>query len=218
VALESQRQRCLVIGEDLGTVPDGFRERMADHNLFAYRVLYFEIDQSGAFRPPEHYAAQALTTIGTHDLPSLRGWWQGYDLDLRARLNLYPDPALHEGAQRSRAADRAALVSALAGRGLLAADFPTRPELDDAEFQRLMQAAHGFLNQAASRLVMTQIEDVLGLVQQMNLPGTTDQHPNWRLRYAMDIAGLAEDPRLRDVALRLLADRDFRASGVRTAG
>lgn len=218
VALESQRQRCLVIGEDLGTVPEGFRERMADRNVFAYRVLYFETDQSGAFRPPEHYAAQALTTIGTHDLPSLRGWWQGYDIDLRIRLGLYPDPAMHERAAQSRAAERTALVAALSGRGLLHEDFPTRPLLDDAEFLLLMRAAHAFLNDAASRLVMTQIEDVLGLVLQMNLPGTTDQHPNWRLRYAMDIAGLAEDPRLRDVALGLLDDRDFRTSGAKTAG
>jgi 4-alpha-glucanotransferase len=216
IALESQKQRCMVIGEDLGTVPEGFRDRMADRNLFAYRVLYFEKDGSEAFRPPQSYARQALSTIGTHDLPSLHGWWQGYDLDLRDRLGISVDTSILERARAGRPAERAALVAALANAGLLAEDFPVGASLDDARYAILMRAVHAFLNGAPSRLVMTQIEDVLGLVLQMNMPGTVNQHPNWRQRYAMDIETLAETPGLRDVALRLLADRDFRATGAKT--
>lgn len=196
VALESRRNSCLVIGEDLGTVPDGFRERMDRMGIFAYRVMVFEKTAENAFRAPGQFDVQALAIAATHDLPSLRGWWAGKDIDRREKLDLYPREGQAGEERAARAADRAALAAALAGEGLLAADFPVTPALTDAQAVALAAAAHAYLGRSASRLMMVQMEDVLGQEVQMNLPGTTTQHPNWRLRYKADTAAILADGRM----------------------
>ncbi len=196
VALESQRNRCLVIGEDLGTVPDGFRERMDRMGIFAYRVMVFEKTRDGAIRAPDQFDAKALAIAATHDLPSLRGWWAAKDIDRREKLDLYPRQGQAAEERAARAADRVAMVAALAGQGLLSADFPVTPTLADAQAVALAAAAHAYLGRSASRLTMVQMEDVLGQEVQMNLPGTTTQHPNWRLRYKADTAAILADARM----------------------
>ena len=90
LALESQRHQCLVVGEDLGTVPEGFRDVMSAANVLSYRVLYFEQDSEGCFLPPDAYPRLAVAVVGSHDLPTLRGWWEGRDLDLKQSLDLFP--------------------------------------------------------------------------------------------------------------------------------
>lgn len=196
VALESRRNACLVIGEDLGTVPDGFRERMERMNIFAYRVMVFEKDEDGGFKAPDAYDPKALAIAATHDLPSLRGWWAGRDIDRRDKLDLYPRQGQAGEERTARAADRVAMVAALSAQGLLPADFPATPTLSDAQAVELAAAAHAYLGRSASRLTMLQMEDALGLDMQMNLPGTTIQHPNWRWRYRSDTAAILADPRL----------------------
>lgn len=205
VALASRRARCLVIGEDLGTVPDGFRERMAAMDVFAYRVMVFEKMKDGGARPPEAYESRALAVVATHDLPSLRGWWGEKDIDRREKLNLYPREGQAAEERAARAGDRVALVSALSQRGLLPEDFPVTPALTDAQAVALAAAAHGWMGQAASRLMMVQPEDALGLELQLNLPGTTTQHPNWRLRYKAEVPALLADKRLVATATALKA-------------
>ncbi|EME70886.1 4-alpha-glucanotransferase [Paramagnetospirillum caucaseum] len=196
VALESRRNSCLVIGEDLGTVPDGFRERMDSMGIFAYRVMVFEKAKDGAFRAPGQFDAKALAIAATHDLPSLRGWWAGKDIDRREKLDLYPREGQAAEERAVRAADRAALAAALAGQGLLQADFPVGPALSDIQAVALAAAAHAYLGRSAARLMMVQMEDALGQEVQMNLPGTTTQHPNWRLRYKADTAAILADRRM----------------------
>lgn len=196
VALESRRNRCLVIGEDLGTVPDGFRERMDRMGILAYRVMVFEKTSGGRYRPPAKYDPQALAIFATHDLPSARGWWLGRDIDQREKLDLYPRDGQADEERAARQQDRDALAAALAAEGLLPADFTTRPALTDREAEDLAAAAHAFLCRSASRLMMVQMEDVLGQDLQMNLPGTTVQHPNWRRRYNDDVDVLLADSRL----------------------
>lgn len=206
VALESRRNRCLVIGEDLGTVPDGFRERMERTGLFAYRVMVFEKEDEG-FRPPERFDEAALAIFATHDLPSARAWWDGSDIEARERLDLYPRPGQAEEERIARGRDRAALVAALHGAGLLTAAFPRAGALSDDEIDRLTTAAHRYLARSRSRLAMVQIEDVLGLALQMNLPGTTTQHPNWRQRYPVEVAAILADPRFARLAEDMAARR-----------
>ncbi|MBI5164512.1 MAG: 4-alpha-glucanotransferase [Magnetospirillum sp.] len=203
VALESQRNRCLIIGEDLGTVPDGFRERMDRMDLFAYRVLVFEKDEFGEVRAPNEFADKALAILATHDLPSARGWWNEADIGLREALAQYPRDGMAAAERAGRAADRRKMVAALVHEGLLTADFPVEGPLSDDEALRFTAAAHAYLGLSRARLMMVQIEDVLGLDVQMNLPGTTDQHPNWRLRFPLDVAAILKDPRLAQVAERL---------------
>lgn len=203
VALESVRNRCLVIGEDLGTVPDGFRERMDRMGLFAYRVMVFEKSGPDRFKRPDEFQEQALSIFATHDLPSLRGWWLGVDIAARERLDLYPRPGMAEEERAARAADRVALVAALVEQQGLAVDFPTQGELSDEQVLALSEAAHRYLGRARSRLTMVQMEDVFGLNLQMNLPGTVDQHPNWRRRFAAEVPTLLADFRLVRIAQTL---------------
>ncbi|KIM00099.1 4-alpha-glucanotransferase (amylomaltase) [Paramagnetospirillum magnetotacticum MS-1] len=205
VALESRRNRCLVIGEDLGTVPEGFRERMDRMGIFAYRVMVFEKTKDGAFRAPEDFDTQALAIAATHDLPSLRGWWAAKDIDRREKLDLYPREGQAAEERAARAADRAAMVAALAGQGLLAVDFPVGPALSDDQAVALSAAVHATLGRSASKLMMVQMEDVLGQEIQMNLPGTTTQHPNWRLRYKAETAAILADARIVSTAEGLKA-------------
>ncbi|CCG41011.1 4-alpha-glucanotransferase [Magnetospirillum molischianum] len=200
VALESRRNRCLVIGEDLGTVPDGFRERMEKTGIFAYRVMVFEKESADRFRPSDQFDAQALAIFATHDLPSARSWWLGHDIDRREELDLYPRPGQADEERGQRVRDRVALIATLSGEGLLSADFSTEDDVSDDRAVQLAAAAHAFLGRSRSRLTMVQIEDVLGLDLQMNLPGTTTEHPNWRCRYPRDIAEILADERIRSLA------------------
>lgn len=206
VALESVRAKCLIIGEDLGTVPEGFRERMDRMALFAYRVMVFE-QRDNRFKRPDEFDRQALAIFATHDLPSARGYWNGADIDRREKLDLYPRPGMAEEERSARQADRVRLIAALADEGVLERDFPDHGPLDDAAAEKLAEAGHLFLARARSKLMMVQIEDVLGLDTQMNLPGTTDQHPNWRRRFPMDVATLLKDMRLIHLSNRLKACR-----------
>lgn len=207
VALESQRNRCLVIGEDLGTVPEGFRERMFEKGIFGYRLFVFERRDDGAFKSPGDYLENALVSSGTHDLPSMVGYWRGRDLELREKLGLYPQPGMAEDERRLRQLDRQRLVAVLQAEGLLPQGFPVHAGLDDAQFVALVDAVHAFLDRTPCDVMMVQLEDVLAIDTQLNLPGTTDQHPNWRFRLSMDIATLLGDRRLVELARRLYDNR-----------
>ncbi len=198
VALESRRNRCLVIGEDLGTVPDGFRERMNALSLFAYRVMVFE-KAGDRFKRPDEFDSNALAIFATHDLPSVLGWWNGADIAARERLNLYPREGMGQEERDARRIDRGLMVDRLAEEGLLPADFPRDGSLTDAQGQTLTEAGHLALGQSRARLMMVQIEDALGLDSQMNLPGTVDQHPNWRRRFPVEIQVLAGDRRIKSL-------------------
>ena len=110
LALESQRHRCMVIGEDLGTVPVEIVGKLRDSGVYSYKVLYFESDGEHHFRAPQAYPVQAMATITTHDPPTLRGYWQSGDLTLGNRLGLYPDAEIlrelfaDQGTRQARAA------------------------------------------------------------------------------------------------------------------
>ncbi|HJR21869.1 MAG TPA: malto-oligosyltrehalose synthase [Dongiaceae bacterium] len=170
LALESQRHRCLVIGEDLGTVPDGLHEAMQEAAILSYRLLYFEHDANGSFRKPENWPQQALVAPSTHDLSTLPAYWHGADLALRSKLDLYPSPEVAEAERRRRAVDKRQLAAALAAEGLPAS----------ADGDAPVEAIYRFLARTSSCLLMVQPEDLLGIVEPQNVPGTTSEHPNWR--------------------------------------
>ena len=205
VKLESQRNRCLVIGEDLGTVPHGFREACAAAGVLSYRLLYFERDGDGDFIEPAHYPALALAAASTHDLPTVTGWWHASDIALRESLDLFPNRDLLEYERAARARDRDRLRAALAKQNLIAADHD--PAAAPA------RAAQRYLARSRAAVMIVQLEDVLGLDEQVNLPGTTDQHPNWRRKLPVELAALtAPDGPLADLAPALEAERPRRAA------
>jgi 4-alpha-glucanotransferase len=197
VALESERRRCAVIGEDLGTVPDGFREIMAEAGVLSYRVMLFERDHAGGFLPPEAYPEQASAAFSTHDIATLRGFWLGRDLEWRRALDLYPSAEAGEKERRDRRRERRLLLEALIAAAALprAAAQLLLPEDDGPMFEpALTEAVYRFLAQSRAGLVLVQLEDVLGEIEQVNLPGTVDEHPNWRRRVAFALDEILADP------------------------
>lgn len=182
IAEESHRARCIVIGEDLGTVPDGFRETLARWGLWTYRVMLFERESDGRFRPPGTYPAEAVATFSTHDLPSFRGWLTGADLRLKQAIGVDPGES-----EEARAHARETL------RWLLTERAPAYAPDD-------LAAVAAVLAQTPSRLVTVSLDDILGVVDQVNIPGTVDQHPNWRRKLPVEVEDLAAYPGLQRVA------------------
>ncbi|QTP60128.1 4-alpha-glucanotransferase [Billgrantia antri] len=203
VALESWRHRAIVIGEDLGTVAPGLRRQLARRGILGMRVLWFERDEEGGFLPPEQWTQHAVATSSTHDLPTLAGWWAGRDIDWRSRLGLLGEDRDAESEHAERRIERARLARAL---GLLDRQAPAEA-LDAADLPalRVLDAAVRRLGFTPAPLTLLPLEDALGLEEQANLPGTLEQHPNWRRRLPDDsdrllassevagrLAGLAE--------------------------
>jgi 4-alpha-glucanotransferase len=179
----------IVIGEDLGTVPPRFRDTLRETAILGYRVLFFERRKAG-FLPPERYDAEALACISTHDLPPLRGWWQGQDLVERECLGLISGGDARR-AWTSRRSDKRALIAALAQAGVLPKELGPLNDFDamlpDALPDELNVAIHKFVARTPCRLVAVQLEDLLGSLESVNIPGTTDEHPNWRRKSAVDV-------------------------------
>ena len=172
LTLESQRAQCLIVGEDLGTVPEGFRETLADADILSYRVLLLEREGLG-FKPPAAYPARALASVSTHDLPTFAGWQAGADIAEQVELGLLANPAT---ASAHRAAEGAALDDAIGRESI--ADAATAP------------AAHAFVARSAASLVLAQADDLDGAIQAVNLPGTDTERPNWRRKLTTPVPGL----------------------------
>ena len=221
VALESWRNRCIVIGEDLGTVPAGLRDTLADEGLLGMRILWFERDYThddAPFKAPHTWAPASVAMTSTHDLPTLIGWWIGNDLRWQAQLGLLPAGMSESEAHARRMADRIALVDAFAehNRRVLAeggvplirvaplqatleqARAAATPELATALLQASAEdfatAATILTGAAPTPLALIPLEDLLGLVEQPNLPSTIDTHPNWRRRLPGAVDTLLEAP------------------------
>lgn len=203
VALESRRNRCVIVGEDLGTVPDELRAAMHQRGLLSYRLLYFERTGWGDFRPAAEFPREALVAASTHDLPTLAGWWSGRDLELGASLGLLPPERPLERLRAERAEDRARLLRAL-GADLAWADGPMRAEI--------AEAVHGLIASTPACLMVVQLEDLLLETEQANLPGTVEGHPNWRRKLGADLEALMNDPTALGI-LRAVAARRGRAPG-----
>jgi (1->4)-alpha-D-glucan 1-alpha-D-glucosylmutase len=208
LALESHRHRCLVIGEDLGNVAPQMREAMAERALVSYRPLLFERTEEGGFRAPAQWHAQAMAVVSTHDLPTLRGFWLGEDIELSARLALYPDNATREEQVLNRSQDRARLLLALQHESLLPPGVTPHPtSLPDAT-PAFVDAVYAYLARTPCWLVGVQLEDVTGQLLQVNVPGTTeDRYPNWRRKLSLGVDELASDARFASVAAVLRAER-----------
>jgi len=170
-AQESMKHRCVVIGEDLGTVPEGFREKMADWGIWSYLVMMFERDDNGSFRGIDHYAANALVTFNTHDLSTYAGWRSFGDLKLKRSIGI--DPGESDDARWH------ALT--------MLSDVLRHHAIDDHD----LYAVVGFLARTKSRLLAISLEDLLGVVDQPNIPGTIDEHPNWRQRLPVALDAMA---------------------------
>jgi glycogen operon protein len=185
LALESVRARCLVVGEDLGTVPEGLRERLAATDVLSCRMLWFERDGAG-FIAPSRYPVKAAACVTTHDLPTIAGWWAGADIDEKQSLGLLTADAA-ESAHTERRASREALADALERSG---ATPGARVNGTAAHDDAITAAVHRFVCASASALVMMQADDLAGETTAVNLPGTDRVRPNWRRKVAIDVEAL----------------------------
>lgn len=165
VALESERARAYVVGEDLGTVEEGAREKLAEHGVMSYRLLWFEKD--GA----ETYPREALSAVTTHDLPTVAGMWTGSDLEKQHELGLKPN---EKGTQE--------IVERLKSCAELA---------DDASLEEVVAGAYTVLSKAPSRILTAALDDALCVEERPNVPATMeDKNPNWSIALPVPIEEL----------------------------
>jgi 4-alpha-glucanotransferase len=183
LALESQRNNCVVVGEDLGTVAEPMSNAMEHYRAYHYKVLMFEQYPDGRFKPPSEYVRGALATVTTHDLPTLRSWWESHDLRLRHDLNLYPSEEFRLEAEGAREEERRSLMRALVEQSLW---HWQEQEPLPAYSAALSRAVHAYLGLSTANIALIQIEDLIGMIDPVNVPGTDKEHPNWQRKVTMD--------------------------------
>ncbi len=188
IRLESVRHKAVVLGEDLGTLPDGFQNRVAEAGIMGMRVLWFERALDLGFTAPSGWDVNAVSMTSTHDLATVAGWWRNQDTAWRRQLGLIDDGGVaREHWERDR--DRSMLWSAMRASGSAHGEPPPAHEPE-----RAVDAAIHHIGTAACELAILPIEDALGLAEQPNFPGTLDEHPNWRRRMPGFAADLLDDP------------------------
>lgn len=200
LALESMRANTVVIGEDLGTVPDWVREELARKRVLSYRVFYFERTSEGAMKAPAAYPEQSLAVVTTHDLPTLSGYWMGEDIHLRAGLGIYANEEAKKLALEERQRDKVRILTALKTEGLLPDGLTEDPASAPSMTGDLCQAIHAYLGKSSSSVVLANVDDLIGEVAQMNLPGTVDSYPNWSRKLSLTLDELRHHQCISQVA------------------
>lgn len=202
LALESQRHKSLVIGEDLGTVPEEIRTKLAHNGVYSYRVFFFEQAEDGGFFSPSHYPVQSMSTLTTHDMPTLTGYWHCDDLELGKQLGLYPTDEILSTLYASRHDNKQEILNSLHGHHSI-------PEWMDRNVDHLpMNTALNFGMQThmatgSSALLSLQLEDWLQMDKPVNVPGTYSEYPNWKRKLSRDLEDVFSDPELTQLAQNL---------------
>jgi 4-alpha-glucanotransferase len=196
LALESVRNRVMIVGEDLGTVEPAVRENLARFGVLSYRLFYFEKHGDGNFKRPDEYPRQALVSSTTHDLPTLAGFWLGADVEARHAAGMIDEPEFRRQLA-ARAGEKQKMLEALFEAGLLAPGLPRQasdyPELTG----ELHNAVVGFLARTPSQLLAINQEDLTKEIAQQNLPGATWQYPNWGRKMRFSVEELRSNPEAR---------------------
>ncbi|MDO6692387.1 4-alpha-glucanotransferase [Aliiglaciecola sp. 3_MG-2023] len=207
LALESQRHRSLVIGEDLGTVPEEIRVKLAENGVYSYRVFFFEQAKDGGFYSPSDYPIQSMSTLTTHDMPTLSGYWHCYDLELGKELGLYPTEEILSGLYASRHNNKQQILDSLHGHHAI-------PEWIDRKVDNLgMSKELNYDMQihmatGSSALLSLQLEDWLQMNKPVNIPGTFKEYPNWKRKLNQDLEHIFSDPEMTLLAKKLTEARD----------
>lgn len=189
LALESQRNECMVIAEDLGTVPVEVTEFFPKVELYSNKVFYFEIKDQGCL-PPEQYATKALAVVCNHDIPTVKAYWTGSDLDLRWELGMFGSEQDFTQEKASREWSKRQILLSLDKEGLLPSGVSTEEgQSSDMSFE-LCSAIHQYLARCNSQIVGVQLEDLLLIESPVNIPGTSVEYPNWRRKLTADVQTL----------------------------
>lgn len=193
--LESQLNRCHIIGEDLGVVPDEFRQRLGEARVFTNKIFYFEKVFGNAFKAPEHYDTHALAMLNNHDVPTLASWWNGTDLDIRDRLNILEEGVTIDQVREARQEEKRNLLAMLQEKQLC-------PEHWQGEMQgqaidaALLEAIIELSSHVESKIFVLQLEDLLMMDAPVNVPGTFHEHANWQRKLSATTAEIFAEPRV----------------------
>jgi len=214
LALVSQRNGTIIVGEDLGTVPFDLRVRLMAKRMYSYRLFYFERDDQGNQLPCHEYPADALVSVSTHDLPTLSGFWSGRDIDLRLAVG-HVDKEGEQALREERTNHKAKIIERLVQHGHLPADRAHRAWIETSPTEDLHAAVLHFLFRTPSKIALVNQEDLFLDDRQQNLPGTITEHPNWVTKMRYKIEELRTNPEARRCAERFygLANLAGRVAG-----
>lgn len=200
--LESQRNQCMVIAEDLGTVPDEVVRRFPQAQLYSNKVFYFEASPEGV-TPPSEYAEKSLAIVANHDMPTLRAFWNKSDLELRRKLNMFPTPEAYEAEHVARDGVKQQILQALQAANMLPEALPADATQVPEMTASLSHAIHLYLASGSAQMVAVQLEDLMLINDPVNLPGTSDEYPNWRRKLSRTTAELFADDAVNEFARRM---------------
>ena len=206
LALESQRNQSMVIGEDLGTVPDEIREKLAENGVYSYKVFFFEQAEDGGFFSPSHYPEQSMSTLTTHDMPTLSGFWHCHDLELGKELGLYPSEEILGGLYASRHQNKQSILDTLHGHHSVGDEVGY-----DVNYVGMSQglnfAMQVHMAKGSSELLSLQLEDWLEMDKPVNIPGTSNEYPNWRRKLTQSLQTIFTNETLNNLASDLTEAR-----------
>ena len=205
LALESHRHRCIVIGEDLGTVPEGFTQTLHHRGIFSYQVFFFEQAADGGFYSPYHYPRQALTTLATHDMPTVCGYWQCRDIEMGCNFGWYDTS---DKLMSQRKYNQQQILDSLAWHGYV---HPPIKASESRISNALNRDLHFHIAAGNSALVSVQLEDWLAMTEPVNVPSTTDEYPNWRRKLSQPLESIFTEPHIQQLMHRLT---ELRSSNV----
>ena len=200
IALESIRNKTMVIAEDLGTMADNVRETLKRYRMLSYRLFYFERNYPDpSFLSPDRYPELALCAVTTHDLPTLSGYWRGRDIEMRRRLGSYSDDIWHQHLN-DRERDKRLILSALRSQGVIPEDYPVDTGGVTEMSSALCRSIYQYLARTPCKLLLVSLDDIIGTLDQQNLPGTVDEHPNWIRKTPLMLEDIMQDQRFIDLA------------------
>lgn len=196
--LESHRHKCLLIGEDLGTVPDAVDQAFPEANVYSSRIFFMETESKDELTPLDQHKAKALTVVTNHDIPTLPATWSEYDLTIRQELGLIADDAALESASNERKHEKWLILKSLEETGLLPDGMSVHPDESPELTQALSEAIHTYVAQCSSQLMGIQLEDFLGIKDPVNLPGVSSQdYPCWSRKLTVDVEDMFEQPEVK---------------------
>ncbi|MEE3129182.1 MAG: 4-alpha-glucanotransferase, partial [Pseudomonadota bacterium] len=211
-ALESHRNQSLVIGEDLGTVPEEIRSKLADNGVYSYRVFFFEQAEDGGFFSPSHYPVQSMSTLTTHDMPTLIGYWHCLDLELGKEIGLYPTEEILQTLYADRHENKQAILDTLHGHGSIG-DNVGRDVNHTGMNRELNNGMQVHMAGGSSALLSLQLEDWLEMDKPVNIPGTFDEYPNWRRKLTENIESMFDRHDINELASKLTHARKQASQG-----
>jgi len=207
LALESVRNQCLVIGEDLGTIPEGMDVLLKDAGVYSYKVFFFEQAPDGGFISPDHYIEQAMATLSTHDMPTIKGYWHCEDLYLGRTLGLYPDPEVFDRLLHDRIESKQQILNSLHGHQSVPDELYQDANTTGMD-KTLNFALQKHLAAGSPSLLSLQLEDFLEMDQPVNVPGTSDEYRNWQRKLSHNVDYIFAD---KDIVHLLKALTEARA-------